>query len=339
MLPLLMLGLGVLSHVTYFIHGEHHVHGMLYLRMLASFLVLMTLVLWRCGNQSLASSFVAAVAMEGQFLLGLFSSIVAYRFSPIHRLHEYPGPLSWRLSKLAHAWSNRDFENFRNLHAAHEKHGDYVRTGPSELSVIDPDAIPAILGSSSKCTRAAWYGMAHPIRAIFHTRSKVEHEKRRQVWAPGLSPKALRAYQPRIESNIASLVQQIDHHNARFEAVNASRWFNYLSFDVMGDVGFGKNFGMLDKGEKVEVLRKLEDGQKGLGIFGVVPWLFMILTKIPSIRKEHDVFVDWCAKQILDRREVLWCFRFYEARQLTCAIEKSRGNRYCFRTHRRRQSR
>jgi hypothetical protein len=338
MLPLIVLGLGVLLHVAYFIHGEHHVHGILYLRMLASFLAIVTLVLWRFGNQALASSFVTALAIEGQFILGLFSSIVTYRVLPMHRLHRYPGPLTWRISKLAHAWSNRDFENFQNLHASHEKYGDYVRTGPSELSIIDPDAILAVLGSSSKCTRAAWYGMAHPIRAIFHTRSKVEHEKRRQVWAPGLSTKALRAYQPRMESNIASLVQQIDRYSAECGTVNVSRWFNYLSFDVMGDVGFGKNFGMLDKGEKVEVLKKLEDGQKGLGIFGVVPWLFMILTKIPSIRKEHDVFVEWCAKQILDRREVI-CIPFHEACQLTRVIEEDRSNRCCFRTDRGRQSR
>jgi hypothetical protein len=304
MLLLIVTGLGTLSHVAYFIRGEHHDHGILYLRLLGFCIALITLALWRLQDQSLASAFMTALAIEGQFLLGLYSSIVIHRILPTHRLWEYSGPMNWRISKLAHAWSNRDFQNFRNLNAAHEKYGDYVRTGPSELSIIDPDAISAILGSSSRCTRAAWYGMAHPIRAIFHTRSKVEHEKRRQVWAPGLSTKALKAYHLRIESNIASLVQQIDGHNAKRETVNVSRWFNYLSFDVMGDVGFGKSFGMLDKGEKVEVLKKLEDGQKGLGVFGVVPWLFMILTKIPSIRQEHDVFVEWCSRQILDRAEV-----------------------------------
>jgi hypothetical protein len=301
---LVLLGLGALSHAAYFAHGEHHMYGMLYLRILAVILTGITLVLWRLQGQSFVSSLYNSAITEAQFLVGLFSSIIIYRISPIHRLHAYPGPLNWRISKLTHAWSNRNFENFRNLHAAHEKYGDYVRTGPSELSIIDPNAISAVLGSTSKCKRAAWYGMAHPIRAIFHTRSKVEHEKRRQVWSIGLSSKALRAYQPRIESNVASLVQQIERHCARDGTMNAGRWFNYLSFDIMGDVGFGQRFEMLEAGEKLEVLKKLEDGQKGLGVFGVVPWLFMMLTRIPWIRKEHDIFVDWCAKQILDRREV-----------------------------------
>jgi hypothetical protein len=308
MLFIIVSALGALSHVAYFIRGEHHDHGILYLRLLGFCIAVITIALWRLQHQSLASASVTALAIEGQFLLGLYSSIVIHRVLPTHRLWKYTGPVSWRVSKLAHAWSNRDFENFRHLNAAHERYGDYVRTGPSEISSIDPDAISAILGPSSRCTRAAWYGMAHPIRAIFHTRSKVEHEKRRQVWAPGLSTKALKAYQPRIESNIASLVQQIDGHNVKGETINVSRWFNYLSFDVMGDVGFGKSFGMLEKGEKTEVLRKLADGQKGLGVFGVVPWLFMILTKIPAIRQEHDVFVEWCSRRILDRAEVACLF-------------------------------
>jgi hypothetical protein len=304
MLGLFIVALGALSHIVYFVHGEHHLHGLLYLRVFIVSILVATFGLWRVQGQSLASSLYTAAIFETQFLIGLFSSIAIYRTSPIHRLQAYPGPRSWRMSKLAHAWDNRNFENFRNLHAAHEKYGDYVRTGPSELSIIDPDAISAVLGPTSTCTRAAWYGMAHPIRAIFHTRSKAEHEKRRQVWSSGLSSKALRTYRSRIESNIASLVQQIERHCARDGIMNASRWFNYLSFDIMGDVGFAQSFGMLNSGQKPDVLKKLEDGQKGLGVFGVAPWLFMMLTRIPMIRREHDIFVDWCAKQILDRREV-----------------------------------
>ncbi|KAL5115580.1 hypothetical protein ACEQ8H_006556 [Pleosporales sp. CAS-2024a] len=145
--------------------------------------------------------------------------------------------------------------------------------------------------------------MADPIRAIFHTRSKVEHAKRRQVWSSGLSTKSLKTYESRVNSNIETLMEQLERHCARDGTLNASRWFKYFSFDVMGDVGFGRSFGMTDNGETLDVLKKLEDGQKGLGIFGVVPWLFMILTQIPWIRKEHDVFVDWCVKTICDRKE------------------------------------
>jgi hypothetical protein len=33
--------------------------------------------------------------------------------------------------------------------------------------------------------------------------------------------------------------------------LNASIWLNYYSFDVMGDLAFGKSFDMLRSGERV----------------------------------------------------------------------------------------
>jgi len=34
-------------------------------------------------------------------------------------------------------------------------------------------------------------------------------------------------------------------------------WFNFYSFDVMGDLGFGSSFDMLTSGKKVRTLEKL----------------------------------------------------------------------------------
>jgi hypothetical protein len=35
------------------------------------------------------------------------------------------------------------------------------------------------------------------------------------------------------------------------KAVNACQWFNYYSFDVMGDMAFGQPFDMLASGKEV----------------------------------------------------------------------------------------
>ena len=45
------------------------------------------------------------------------------------------------------------------------------------------------------------------------------------------------------------LVSQLNAHSG--EPLNASRWFNYFAFDMMGDMAFGKSFNMLKTGEKV----------------------------------------------------------------------------------------
>jgi tryprostatin B 6-hydroxylase len=149
---------------------------------------------------------------------------------------------------------------YKNLYALHEQYGEYVRTGPSELSIVDPESILAIHGTSSGCNRAAWYGMADPIKAIFHTRDDFEHDQRRPVWEQGFSVSALKAYEPKLKKYVVRILNQINDRIASEEPVNVSLWLNYLTFDIMEDIAFGKGYGLLERGEKLDALKKLEDG-------------------------------------------------------------------------------
>lgn len=298
------LALGVLSHIFYFRSGEHQFLVTFYLRLVLITPLALAMSLSYLLQQRFLGQLRLVVIAELQYIIGVYLTMVFYRVSPLHRLSVYPGPLAYRVSKLAHAYQNRNFKNYQNLYSTHQTYGDYVRTGPSELSIIDPDAIEPILASSSNCKRAAWYAMAHPLKAIFHTTDRGEHEKRRRVWSDGFSTNNLKAYETRIETHISRLMRKIDRVAADGQPLNVSLWLNYFSFDVMGEVGFGRAFGMLETGEKLAVLKILEGGQKGLGVFGVVPWLFMLLTKLPWISAEHNVFVKWCETQILDRKKV-----------------------------------
>lgn len=37
---------------------------------------------------------------------------------------------------------------------------------------------------------------------------------------------------------------------SRSQSINASKWFNYYSLVVMGDLAFGRDFGMLKSGQQ-----------------------------------------------------------------------------------------
>jgi len=60
---------------------------------------------------------------------------------------------------------------------------------------------------------------------------------------------ALREYEHRVTGFTDGLISQLNAHAG--ESLNASRWMNYYSFDMMGDMAFGKSFDMLKTGEKV----------------------------------------------------------------------------------------
>jgi tryprostatin B 6-hydroxylase len=60
---------------------------------------------------------------------------------------------------------------------------------------------------------------------------------------------ALREYEGRVRGFTDELMSQLNARSG--EVMNASRWFNYFSFDMMGDMAFGKSFDMLKTGETV----------------------------------------------------------------------------------------
>ena len=84
------------------------------------------------------------------------------------------------------------------------------------------------------------------------------------------------------------------------QPMNMVDWFNYYSFDVMGDLGFGKSFDSLAQGDMHWATQILT---QGLGAFGLdMPdWLFRLLFDIPGLAGEYKSFVKFACQQ-LDKR-------------------------------------
>lgn len=53
----------------------------------------------------------------------------------------------------------------------------------------------------------------------------------------------------------------------------ASTWFNYYSFNVMGDLVFGKSFDMLSSGRAHFAMELLQSGMLPLGLLAPISWM------------------------------------------------------------------
>src|ERR1700710_798635 len=82
--------------------------------------------------------------------------------------------------------------------------------------------------------------------------------------------------------------------NMSGQPIDFSLWFNYYAFDVMGDLAFGKSFGMLRTGTTHFALKMLHNGQRPLGVLGPVPWAFMIMISLPLVANKYRKFLKWC---------------------------------------------
>ena len=85
--------------------------------------------------------------------------------------------------------------------------------------------------------------------------------------------------------------------------MDMSKWFNLYSFDVMGDLGFGKSFHMLESGELHWSIKLLNEGMDPMGLC-LPPWVFRVLTAIPGAAAGYWKFIAYCSNQLDERMAV-----------------------------------
>jgi hypothetical protein len=112
----------------------------------------------------------------------------------------------------------------------------------------------------------------------------------------------LKEYEPRVTALTDRLITQL---RARVGTpVDITAWSNYYGFDVMGEVGFGRSWGMLESGKLHSAIRELHAAMVPLGVLGPVPWLLRLLTDLPGATKALQGFMDWCWKQLAEKKKV-----------------------------------
>ena len=126
---------GVASHLGYFIHGEHHRQSARYMAVFAMAPVLLFFALLRYTDNASWSD-VAKITSVATFsyFTSLITSIFIYR-GFFHPLRKFPGPFSYRFSKLVQVANiAKDSNNYIQAEELRRKYGDIVRSDtPSGL--------------------------------------------------------------------------------------------------------------------------------------------------------------------------------------------------------------
>ena len=290
---------GTLAHLCYFVRGEHHLYGVKYIQVLVFTFSAAVFLLYQRGE--VLSKAVALVAENTlSFLAGLYTSLMIYRLL-LHPLNKFPGPMEARISSFWLSGQLKDGDAFRKVYELHEKFGDFVRVGSSDLSITHPKAVSAVYGLGSKCTKAAWYDLTRPMVSLQTLRVKKLHDQRRRIWSPAFSDKALRGYEEKIQKYRTKLLAQIEASDG--QPINISKWFNLYSFDVMGDLAFGASFHMLETNQEHWAIKLLNEGLEPLAWMFPV-WFFRVMTAVPGLARDWWKFIDYCAQRLDQRMSV-----------------------------------
>ncbi|KAF5027051.1 hypothetical protein F66182_820 [Fusarium sp. NRRL 66182] len=132
----------------------------------------------------------------------------------------------------------------------HGKYGDVVRISHSELSFKSPEAIKDIYNHASKekstFIKSEYFFTMDPSVTrpnIVFAIDPQDHRLQRKSLSHAFSAKALRDNEESVKQHVSLLVKRIrEHAGPKTEGVDMSTVYNWLTFDIIGDLTFGESF-------------------------------------------------------------------------------------------------
>ncbi|TVY54619.1 Cytochrome P450 monooxygenase [Lachnellula cervina] len=168
-------------------------------------------------------------------------------------ISDIPGPFLGSFSvlwQIRHAIKGHTEEE---TIAEHRKHGDFVRIGYNEVSIGHPDAINEVL--KSQMNKGDWYRIfSLPDSRYVNQMSEVDakrHITKTKNVAPGYAFSNVIKAEPYVDGALRLFETRLDGLSEAHLPVNFDEWFNFLGFDIMGEVTFSKQFGFLDQGRDI----------------------------------------------------------------------------------------
>lgn len=249
------------------------------------------------------------LATSSLYLIGLCS----YR-RYFHPLAKFPGPLLNSLFELLAALSllqgRYAFDN--KLH--YERFGDVVRIGPTELTFRTAQSMQDIYGfRPGHVNMKKSFLHTGPVKigqttTLQYVPSDAEHGRQRRALSHAFSHQALVEQEPIIQDYMTKVILRLRQFAANKQAVGICDWFNYFTFDTMGDLAFGESFGCLDEGryqEWVDMLfRTIKDGtltQFSRRVGGIGTWAQAVLARILGIGDAGSYHVHHTRQKVLNR--------------------------------------
>lgn len=231
-------------------------------------------------------------------ILGFFASMLLYR-GLFHRLRRFPGPAAARLTKFYAVWKSSLAKQYHlELGKLQAKYGDVVRTGPRELTIFRGEAIAPL----AACRKSTLYQIEdwHNDRlGLIETRDIEDHRLRRRPWDTALSSKSLSKYDEALQRTVGYCLDGLASSETGDNAVNITRWVSLFAWDVMGTVGFGKDFGQVSSGGTEHwAVKALKDQAMFVAYVKPVPWVMNAASNIPYADKAVRPFRNYCSSLV-----------------------------------------
>ncbi|KAI1842210.1 hypothetical protein JX266_011618 [Neoarthrinium moseri] len=182
-------------------------------------------------------------------ILAYIASTAIYRLY-FHPLSSYPGPFWARLTVIPSYWHTLQRDRHIWLWRLQEEYGPTFRYRPDSVLVNTPTAYRSLFGPKGNVKKGVYYEVWPRNVDAVTTWSSVDlnvHSRKRRVLNQSFSAEALKSAEPLVLANTKRWCELIALENNQAgwsQSLNMAEWVNYLVFDILGDLCFGKCFDM-----------------------------------------------------------------------------------------------
>ncbi|KAI9641384.1 hypothetical protein NHQ30_010186 [Ciborinia camelliae] len=225
-----------------------------------------------------------------------FCTWVFYRLK-LHPLAPIPGPPHWILSRFPFAWALYQGRYVTRITEFHQKYGPVVRVAANEVSFTNEQAWTSLYAPRKDAAKSPfWYTpRANGSHGIITAPTGATHGRFRRAFSPAFTQKSMREHEPMMLHHVDILITQLKNEASKNIPLDIVPWFEYMAFDMVGDLSFSKSFHSLTSSEYhylVNALRKaMAFRTQGVAtrLLGVDNfWQFIVSSMAPQKRAAHN---------------------------------------------------
>ncbi|KAL8284314.1 hypothetical protein RB600_008943 [Gaeumannomyces tritici] len=218
--------------------------------------------------------------------------LIIYRLW-FHPLSRFPGPALMTVSDLPYLVQNNLLGTFANrVEKLHRRYGNIVRIGPNDLAIDGSVGWADVCnyrpgqGQGAEFTKPRGYFWPGDDITLINAPNREAHRRYRRAMAAGFKEGAMYEQEPIIMYYVDLLCQRLSELSKDGSPVNILRWFNMMTFDLIGDLSFGESFHSLEMSDEHFWIKNLGDGIKGMHMVTffhkIGPMLLPLASLIPS---------------------------------------------------------
>ncbi|KAF2492608.1 putative cytochrome P450 [Lophium mytilinum] len=185
----------------------------------------------------------------------LFASIRGVKNAYFHPLSIFPGPKYAAVSNFWYCWRFLGGRQPYHILSLHKRYGPVVRIAPNELSFNTAQSYRDIYDfrPGKRCfVKSDFYEggtFADQCGSIVSERDPEKHGQMRRYLSHAFSQRSLLEQESLVARVINDFMDQLEKQAATGQEVDLTKWFNMMTFDIIGDLAFGETFHGIESGE------------------------------------------------------------------------------------------